>query len=125
MSKTNVLPEPAAAHDHLYDRVHSQVFFGRLASRGYPVHNEKQAMELLQLAAIARQNGAQEKQAAESPYSGVLSAVQQVMADRGMQTPRVDETLAIKQAAAELAEDPDIYNSMLSLMAYEAQQAQQ
>ena len=121
-----VLPNPEAAYDHLFNNVHAQVFFGRLAQRGYAPQNEKQAQDLLGLAGRLREVAQAEKTAndASSPFAGAVAALDQYLgvntSGHVKQAQAQQRDLAIKQAAAELAEDAGVYNSVLSLKAYEA-----
>jgi hypothetical protein len=127
MTQNAQLPDPVAAYNHLYDNVHAQVFFGRLASHGYVPQNEKQAVDLLTLAGKLRVVADNEKtaQAADSPYDYAVQALDGVLGQTGFngqfKTAQAnEEDLAIKEAAAELSQDPAIFNSILALKAQEA-----
>ena len=121
--RAGTLPDPDAAYAHLFDTVHSNVFFGRLASQGVEPMNEKEAQDLLMLAGRLREADEQEKVAGDSRFGAPLEALDGVLGGPGgiaKQAADAEEGLMIKQAAAELMEDPDIYNSVLSLKANEA-----
>lgn len=126
MSTSNQLPDAGTAYNHLFGNVHARVFFTKLASvHGYPAETPESQNELLQLAGRLRHVAQAEKQAAASPYGTALSSLDQVMGAAGMDQPmqaaRYQEAeMAIKQAAAELANDPGVYNSVLALKANEA-----
>ena len=119
----NALPDPTAAYNHLFGDVHARVFFGKLASYGIQPTTEKEAEDLLQLAGQLRTEDSPTKQAAESSrFGGAVSALNNVLspapANAHQQAAITDRT--IKQAAAELMQDPSVYNSVLSLKAHEA-----
>lgn len=122
------LPDPKVAYDHLFGNVHAQVFFGRLAQRGYAPQNEKQAQDLFGLAGRLRAVEEAEKTAGDdSPFSGALSALDGFLGQNGYadQAATQEHAMAIKEASAELAQDPAIYNSVLALKAFEAEQIAQ
>lgn len=128
-TQTNPLPEPQAAMDTLFQRVHSQVFFGKLAQAGIPVNTEKDAADLLELAGKLR-SIPQTKSAQAGIYAGASQALDHVMAANGLdgnlkQAQARDQHFALGNAAAQLAQDPEIYNAVLSLKAAEAQQIAQ
>jgi len=120
------LPDVQTAYNTLFDGVHQQVFFNKLASYGFVPQNEKEAAEMLELAGKLRYvEGEEEKVAADS--SRVSQA--NVALDNVLGIPRgqdeklaaaEDEYAAINQAAAQLAEEPAFYNSVLALKAAEA-----
>lgn len=118
------LPSPVDAYNHLFDGVHAQVFFGKLANYGVQPTTEKEAVDLLTLAGQLRNVDSSEKSAAEeSRFSSHVSALQALQAEtpegRSNQTKLAE--YAVKQAAEELMQDPSIYNSVLSLKAAEAE----
>lgn len=119
----NALPDPTAAYNHLFGDVHARVFFGKLASYGIQPTTEKEAEDLLQIAGQLRTADSPTKQAADSSrFGSAVSALTNVLAPAPttahQQRAIADHT--IKQAAAELMQDPSIYNSVLSLKAHEA-----
>jgi hypothetical protein len=118
------LPSSDAAYQHLFDNVHAQVFFGKLASRGYTPQNEKQAQDLLTLAGRLRAV-VTEKAAADNPFASAVTALDAYLGETGMdgqlKVAKAQEAAqSIKEAAAQLANDPAIYNSVLALKAQEA-----
>lgn len=120
---TQALPDPAVAYQQLFDGVHSQVFFGKLASFGIQPTTEKEAADLLTLAGNLRNVDGAEKQAATSSrFGGAVSALNSVIGNTpaAQQQQVAVRDQAIKQAAAELAQDPSVYNAVLSLKAAEA-----
>lgn len=124
MSKnTQALPNPADAYNHLFDDVHAQVFLGKLASYGIQPTTEKEAADLFALAGQLRHVDGPEKQAAsQSRFGGAVSALNSVLGQSavGQQQQAAVYGQAIKQAAAELMQDPSVYNAVLSLKAHEA-----
>ena len=122
------LPSPDVAYSNLFDGVHANVFFGKLASAGIQPLTEKEASDLLELAGTLRDIPL-EKEASDhdSRFGGALGALHGVLSDHGADghikaAAAAESGMAIKQAAAELARDPAFYNSVLSLKAFEASQ---
>lgn len=115
------LPDPADAYNQLFEGVHANVFFGKLANHGFQPQSEKEAADLLQLAGRLRHVEDNEKaaSASQSRFGGAVGALDQAMGVSA-QSAELAESQAIKAAAAQLAEDPAIYNSVLSLKAAEA-----
>ena len=115
------LPEPADAYNNLFEGVHANVFFGKLANQGFQPQSEKEAGDLLQLAGRLRHVEDNEKAASahHSRFGGAVGALDSALG-ASAQTAAIAESQAIKAAAAQLAEDPAIYNSVLSLKAAEA-----
>ena len=131
MSDQNPLPEPGVAYDHLFDNVHSKVFFGKLAEFGYAPQTEKEAQDMLGLAGKLRaaQQDPQVKQAAadSSPFAQANVALDNVLGHAGLdghskEAEAQREDAFLDQAAANMAQDPDIFNSVLSLKAAEAEE---
>lgn len=125
MSKTNqaALPSAADAYQTLFDNVHAQVFFGKLASYGIQPTTEKEAADLLEIAAQLRNVDNPVKQAsAQSRFGDAVSALGSVVSSTpyGQKQAAIAEDQAIKQAAATLAQDPTVYNAVLVLKAHEA-----
>ena len=119
------LPDPQTAYANVFDGVHTQVFFGKLASYGIQPQSEKEAQDLLLLAGRLRHANQLTKSAGDnSRFGGALSALDEVMGvsqDSFMKAALdQEEELAIKEAAAQAAADPMIYNSVLALKAHEA-----
>jgi hypothetical protein len=123
MSKNNPLPDPAVAYQQLFDGVHAQVFLGKLASYGIQPTTEKEAADLFTLAGKLRHvEGAEKQAAAHSRFGGAVSALDSVLGTSPalVQQQFAVRNQAIKQAAAELAQDPSVYNAVLSVKAAEA-----
>jgi len=115
------LPDPADAYNHLFEGVHANVFFGKLANHGFQPQSEKEAGDLLQLAGRLRHVEDNEKaaNANHSRFGGAVGALDSAIG-YGDQAAELADNQAIKAAAAQLADDPAIYNSVLSLKAAEA-----
>lgn len=125
MSQTNqaVLPSADAAYGTLFDNVHAEVFFGKLASYGIQPGTEKEAADLLQIAAQLRNVDNPVKQAsAQSRFGDAAQALGSVVSATpyGQKQAAIAQDHAIKQAAAQLAQDPSLYNAVLALKAHEA-----
>jgi len=117
------LPPPDEAYNNIFDGVHAQVFFGRLAGAGVEPQTEKEAMDLLGLSGRLR-HAEMNKQAGDSRFAGALNALDRVLGNQVVKQAEAEEQeIAIKEAADEFAANPVIYNSVLSLKAYEAAQA--
>jgi len=118
------LPSPDVAYQNLFDGVHQQVFFGKLASHGIQPQTEKEAQDLLLLAGRLRHVDLA-KSAGDSRFGEALSDLDAAMGQEGFlkQAQEEEEELAIKEAAAQAMADPTIYNSVLSLKAHEASMA--
>ena len=110
------LPTPVDAYNHLFDNVHAQVFFGKLANYGIQPTTEKEAADLLTLAGNLRH--VENEKTASSRFSGAVSALNNVVKNSPQQEAFTESS--IKQAAAELMQDASVYNSVLSLKAAEA-----
>jgi len=104
-----MLPDPEVAYQILFDRVHQQAFFDKLAAYNLVPEDVQEARGYLEIAGQLRAAHEQAlvKQAAELGYWPVQP---------------ID--WATKQAAAKLAQDPAIYNAVLSLKALEAASVQ-
>jgi hypothetical protein len=127
----SALPEPQQAFDTLFQNVHANVFFTKLAQFGYQPVNEKEASDLLELAGKLRaaEQAAQIKQASspDSPIAAANRDLDRVLAQQGLdagvkQASAQEHNVAISQAAAQLSADPAIYNAVLSIKAAEAEQ---
>lgn len=123
VNNTAVLPEPAEAYDKLFGEVHSEVFMGKLANAGIAPQTEKEAEDLFMLAGRLRHLNV-EKKASSSRFGGALAALDKTLQSNAgyRQSQASNGTVAIKQAAANLMNDPAIYASVLSLKAQEARQ---
>ena len=121
-----VLPDVKTAYDQVFDGVHCDVFFTRLGQvHGIVPQTEKEAHDLLLLAGRLRNVETEKAADDQSRYGEALSALDSVLGENNMDghlkaAQAREEEFAIKQAAAAYAEDPMIYNSILSLKAHEA-----
>lgn len=128
----SALPDRDTAYQTLFDGVHQRVFFHHLGQirPEYMPTNEKRASALLQLAGKLRladqEDLLKQADAAEDPVIAANAALDDVMSQAGYGSVREaaaqDELMAIKQAAADLAQDPDLYNAVLALKADAAEQ---
>jgi hypothetical protein len=124
------LPDPQAAYNHLFQAVHSQVFFQKCAAAGIHPRTADEANWMLECAGKLRQisEDATVKQAAaqDNPYYRMSAGLDAVMAQYGLAggptKTAADAEAGYKQAAASLMADPSIYNSVLALKAHEAAQ---
>ena len=120
--KEQALPELETAYNNLFEGVHANVFFGKLASHGIAPQNEKEAADLLELAGRLRGVDNEEKEAGDSRFANPVGALNEVLGEtpQGKQAQAQEEAPAYKQAAAALAQEPVFYNSVLALKANEA-----
>src|SRR4029077_5823954 len=129
---TPALPDADTAYQTLFDGVSQRVFFHKLASirPEYSPQNRQQAEALLNMAGDLRavDEDAALKSAADAsdPFVAAASALSQQLPQYPGAQRRVaqEESLGIKQAAADLAADPMFYNAVLALKVHEAAQVQ-
>lgn len=116
------LPEVGEAYNNLFEGVHANVFFGKLANHGIQPQNEKEAADLLELAGKLRGVDDNQKEAGDSRFANPVGALNEVLSEtpQGQQVQAQEEEATYKSAAAQLAQDPVFYNSVLALKANEA-----
>ena len=116
MANSNGLPNPTDAYNYLFSNVHAQVFLNKLAGYGIVPSTEAEVSDLFALAGQLRHIDSPEKQAAEhSRFGSAVAGLNNALTS----TPEAQD-YAVKQATYDLANDPAIYNSILSLKALEA-----
>lgn len=126
------LPDPNLAYRHLFDNIRARVVFHKLANvYGVVPQNRKEADAIMEMAGKARLlKEAQETQKvagdATSPIFAASKGLDAQLAkfgygDLSKQAEAREEELSIKHAAADFMTDPDIYNSVLSLKAAQAE----
>lgn len=126
----NTLPDGQTATNNLLGSVYQQVFFNKCAAAGYGFRNEEEASWMLKQAGklkMAEQRMGVGKQASDALnplYARADQALDSWMNQNGFQNHAQEQALAIKQAAADFASDPTIYNSVLAVRAAEAEQIQ-
>jgi hypothetical protein len=135
MPNGNALPDPDSAYKHLFNQVHQRVFFNKCAANGRAPQSEKQAATMLDLAARLRFKEQEEifksAQDAADPYAAATAELAGLYGEEyaHKEAQAADELNAIRGIAWEYAQNPDIYNCVLSVKAAEAayyqQQAQQ
>jgi hypothetical protein len=116
MSNSSGLPNPNDAYNYLFSNVHAEVFMNKLAGYGIVPSTEAEVSDLFALAGQLRHIDSPEKQAAEHSRFGYAVAG---LNDALNSTPEAQD-YAVKQATYDLANDPNIYNSILALKAHEA-----
>lgn len=117
------LPDHETAFATLFDNVHQQVFFHKLASYGIVPENAEQQAAMLEGAWRLRQLEEQEayKQASDQNGDPFVAANEYLGSLLG--TPASDkqaEDEAINNMAAQLMQRPEFYNSVLALKAKQA-----
>ena len=127
----NPLPDAQTAYDNLFQGVHQRVVLESLASRGYAAKTAEDAHTLLGLAvkisAVAEVPAVKRAEDVTNPYYLASEGLSRVLTTHGIADPTKaaadrDHQLAIRNVAANLAADPTMYNSVLSLKAAEARQ---
>lgn len=126
--QTPVLPDPKTAYDHVFGNVFTTAFFNKLARHGRVPTSEKQAQEYLLLAgnleAIEADPRVKAANDANDPIAEANAALAGAAQKHGLGTFKTAATQAAdssrRQAAIQMASDPGIYSSMLSLKAAEA-----
>lgn len=131
MSQTGAaaLPDPQTAYQNLFQGVHAQVFFQKLAAAGHYPRSQEEAQWMLdtagELREISQHDQVKQAAAQDNPYYQMragLSQLRQQYGITGGQAGFQEAEAGYKQAAAELMQDPTFYNSVLSLKAAEAEQ---
>lgn len=109
------------------DGLYAQAFFSKLAEYGIEPQSEEAAMAMLKTAAYLDmvESHPAVKQASVDPFVDAASRLEHVLADSGLlggQPSAQQQLVGVKQAAYALAQDPDLYRSVLSVKAAEAAQ---
>lgn len=117
------LPDPKQAMDTIFQKVYRDTVLHTLAGRGYGPRTQKEAEDVFRT--IQQLNAAEAspafKQAADNnPFGVAADALGGLLQQNGVQGPPTSRALAVKQAAADLAQDPDLYGSVLSVKFAEA-----
>lgn len=121
------LPDQQTAYQNLFQGVHAQVFFQKLAAAGHYPRSPEEAQWMLDTAGELREitEHAPVKQAAaqDNPYYQMRAGVSQLKQQYGLSKSASyqEADASYKQAAAQLMQDPTFYNSVLSLKAAEAE----
>jgi hypothetical protein len=116
----SVMPDPQTAYDNLTHGVHAEVFFAKCAAAGLAPQTPEDAVTMLRTAHQIRGYRTQ-KQAADrgvSPFQQIKAAADRLTG--GGRPAYVEEEVAMKAAADQFANDPTLYNSVLSLAGAEA-----
>ncbi len=123
------LPDPQTAYQTIFDGVHQRAFFHRLGQLRpeYAPQNEKQAADLLRLAGnlrlVTQEETMKTASASVDPFAAANMALESVLGQAGYGSMQQNAQAAlVQQAAFDLAQDGDIYNSVIALKAHEADQ---
>ncbi len=121
-----MLPDPQEAYDTLFRNVHARVFFQKCAAAGFNPRSEGEMQQMLETAgklrAVSESEQVKAAAAQDNPFFQMNSSLDAVLARHGLSAPRAETETSYKAAADELAADPTLYNSVLSLAAAEAAQ---
>lgn len=121
------LPTPTDAYKTLFNDVAAKVFFHKVAATiGVTPRTDAEAQAMLdtseKLKFAEAQAATKQASAAENPILRMHAGVNAVLAEHGFPVSQPETAAAYKQAAADLAEDPAIFNAVLSLRAHQAAQ---
>ena len=120
------LPDVETAFATLFDNVHQQVFFHKLASYGIAPQNEEQQAAMLESAFRLRYLEEQEayKQASDNssvdPFVAANNYLASLVGEDQQGMSKAAEEEAISNMAAQLMQRPEFYNSVLSIKAKQA-----
>lgn len=123
MSNTPATMSPQEANDVLMRRVHSRVFFNKLASYGIVPKDGAEAEAMLKTAAklhvLHDAQQAKQSQAASSVLTKLSSAVDDRLAAMGLAAPAAATTTVpadILKTAQAAAQDPELATAVLTLL---------
>jgi hypothetical protein len=123
------VPDPAAAYDFLYSQIHAPVFFNKLAQDyGIVPQNEAEAQQLMEMATEIFSAGQQAQQKQANAQGSFLDGAHQSLrmllgkqaGARDVNAPANDRL--VKQAAAELTQNPYVRAAALAYQLHLAQQ---
>lgn len=130
----NALPDAQTAYNNLFEGIHNEVFFRKCAAAGFPVRSMEEAQWMLETAgkleAVSQADQVKQAAAQDNPYFQMNSRLDAVLDQYGLNGHKKaaaaqEVEIGYKQAAAELMQNPTLYNSVLALAAHEAAQQQQ
>lgn len=126
MAETNALPDPQTAYNNLLMGVHQRLFFQKVAGAGMAPRSADEAHWMLdtafKLRAAEESQAVKAAQAGNNPFYRMNQDLDAALSRHGLAPQRPEVELGVKQAAARLAQDPTIYNSVLALKVEEAAQ---
>lgn len=111
----NQLPNPADAYNHLYSNVHMPVFLQKLASYGIQPTTPEEVDDLLKIA--GRLRNLPSEPSSQSRFASAANALDKLASEtpHGQAARQTASAEMLKQASRALANDPDIFNSVMSL----------
>lgn len=118
------LPDANTAYSRLFDGIHQQVFFHKMASYGCAPESPEQAAAMLEgairLRHIEEQMAYKQAQDASDPFVAANQYLAGLMGEQQPVYKQAEAESAISDMAADLMQNPEFYNSVLSLKAAEA-----
>lgn len=122
MSYENTLPDIDTAANVIFERVHADAFFAKLAEYGHVPQNQDEALALLELSGqLATIEQDQTKQASAGPYTTALSSLGLALNAQGHNPIAERNKVASAQSrAVALMHDPDVYVSAAAIKLAEA-----
>lgn len=127
-NKTN-LPDPTTAFNTLATKVANSVFFHKCAAAALVPRTEEEAQAMLscsyKLAALAENASVKAAAATSNPFLSLDKAADGLMDRFGLSQQKAAAAHAneCREVSRHFAADPEIYNSVLSLKAADAQRA--
>ena len=122
MSQTDQTPQlpPVEKAAELLDRIYVDAFFSKMAEYGHFPNSEQDAIGMLETAvALDAVDPAPQEKVSNDKYAQANQNLQAYLGQQGiLPDPEVD---SIKQAAYALAHDADVYRSVLSVLAAQAE----
>lgn len=121
--RPSALPDTQTAFAKAFTDVHQRIFFSKCAAAGYVPQTVQDAEVMLKTAARLRYEEENVKQAADanSPYLAAAQSLEQVLGPQRGSIKAAEAEHAYAQVAQDFMQDAELYNSVLSLKAAEAE----
>lgn len=129
MAQDTIMPSYDEAYNTVYQKIHAHSMLTKLAAMGFEIATEQDANDYLRLAGNIRDLiASQQVKQANARVSRVANLNSMLEGATGQQSFSYDEGIR-KQAednyaaktAAEMAQNPEIYNSLLTLLQAQAE----
>lgn len=118
------LPAADQAYQTLHNDVYCQAFFKVAADYGVVPQSQEEAQDMLKLAANLRivREDYQQKQASTNRFAQINAELDQMRPGYKQAQDNQQADMMYRRVAADLANDPAIFNAVLSLKVAEAEQ---
>ncbi len=124
MSNQNAMPSKESAFDAVFGNVYQQVFFHKLASHGIQPEDGVQHAAMLEGAMRLRQfednEATKQASASADPYVAINNYLGQ-MSGENATVKAAQEEQSVNELASHFMQDPDLYNSVISLKVHDAE----